>query len=135
MVYGTATDPSGAPMPDTWVQVKQGTNMAMTKTDSSGLYVFFDGQLCSAADGIHGACSGTWSSALNFATGSVSTSMSFFGQGATPTATATFPTPWTKADVRTAAQLTPLQTITTPTYTYIVKKGDAFNRDFRFRSS
>ncbi len=46
MVYGTATDASGAPMADTWIQVKQGTNSATTKTDAVGIYVFFDGQQC-----------------------------------------------------------------------------------------
>ena len=132
MIYGTATDVSGIPMGDTWVQVKQGTNTAMTKTLANGSYVFFDGQACIPGDGIHGSCSGTWT-LLNFGAGSVSSSLTFFGQDPfAPTPAATFPASWTKAEVRTATQLAPLQRITTPSYTFTVKKGDAFNRDFRF---
>ena len=58
LIYGTAFDAAGAPLADTWIQVKQGTNTAMTKTDPLGSYVFFDGQLCAPGDGnprlVHG---------------------------------------------------------------------------------
>ncbi|MEX2624382.1 MAG: hypothetical protein WD651_11720 [Acidimicrobiia bacterium] len=133
MLYGTATSPSGAVMVDTWVQVKQGTNTATTKTDSGGSYVFFDGQGCSAYDGIHGSCTGTWTTALNFGTGNVSSTVTFFGQGASPTGSEMFPA-GIKAEVRTATQALPLATITTPSYTFTVKKGDAHNRDFKFKN-
>ncbi len=137
MVYGTAVDAFGAPMAETWIQVKQGTNSAMTRTDSEGFYVFFDGQLCSPGDGIHGSCTGTWTSptlGINFGSGNVSTQLTFFGQN--PSAPSESPTlsPWTKADVRTASQSAPLATITVPTYTFTVKKGDAYNRNLTFRN-
>jgi uncharacterized repeat protein (TIGR01451 family) len=136
MLYGTATNSSGAVMADTWIQVKQGTNTAITKTDSEGFYVFFDGQACSEADGIHGSCQGAWSSTLNFAGGNASSSLTIFGQDAyDPTGSATFPWPWTKAEIRTSAQSAPIATITTPSYNLTIKKGEALNRDIRFRSS
>jgi hypothetical protein len=114
MVYGNADDPTGAPMIDTWIQVKQGTNTAMTKTDLEGAYVFFDGQTCLPVDGIFGSCAGAWTSSINFGPGNVSTSLVVFGQGASPAGAPAFPTPWTRADVRTVSQSAPLATITTP---------------------
>ncbi len=134
MVYGTAVNSAGAAMADTWIQVKQGTNTATTRTDLEGFYVFFDGQACTSGDGIHGSCTGAWTTALNFGNGSVSSSVTFFGQGVAPTVTAAFPAPWTKAEVRTITQSAPLTTITTPTYPFTIKKGDAHNRDFKFKN-
>jgi hypothetical protein len=131
MLYGTATDANGVGLADVWIQVKQGTNTAMVKTDINGGYVLFDGQLCTVSDGIEGPCGGTWTSGINFATGSASTTMTIFGQ-TIQTPGATFPTGTTSAQVRTITQSTPLTTITTPVYTYTQKKGDATNRNFRF---
>ncbi len=51
-----------------------------------------------------------------------------------PSVSPSYPSPWTKADVKTASQSAPLATITAPTYTFTVKKGDAFNRDFKFHN-
>jgi hypothetical protein len=134
MLYGTATD-SGGVMADTWIQVKQGTNTAITRTDAQGFYVFFDGQQCTAADGIHGLCSAAWSTALNFASGNANSSLTFFGQGASASPSPMFPVPWSKAEVRTNTHSAPISTIVTPIYNFTIKKGEAHNRDLRFRSS
>jgi len=134
MVYGTATDATGAAMADTWIQVKQGNNSAMTKTDSQGFYVFFDGQSCAASDGIFGACAGAWTSTLGFASGNSNSTLSIYGQGGSPSGTPTFPGTWTKAEVRTSGQSSPLATITTPTYSFSVKNGDAHERNLKFRN-
>ena len=125
MLYGTATDGNGAAMAEVWIQVKQGSNTATTKTDLSGDYVLFDGQQCTPTDGIHGGCTGAWTSVVTFGNGSVSTTMTLLGQGPVSSGAAAFPAGSTSAQVRTITQATPLTTIVTPVYTFTAKKGDA----------
>jgi hypothetical protein len=132
MVYGSATDNTGTLLPNTWIRVKQGTNSAITMTDSAGGYLFFDGQLCAAGDMIFGGCSG-WTTAISFGKNTVATTVEFLGNAATQSVTPQFPSGYSKADVRTASQSSPLTTITSPAYTFSVKQGDAYNRDYRFK--
>ena len=134
IVYGYMKDTNGAALVDAWVKLGQGSNSATAKTNSEGFYVFFDGQLC-AGDGIQD-CTGSWATAgkVQFGSNNVSTTVSFLGVGGlTPAAVPTFPPGATKAEVKTASQTAPLTTITTPTYTWSVKNGDAFNRNFNFK--
>jgi hypothetical protein len=134
MVYGTARDASGAAMADTWIRLQQGSNTAVTKTDEAGFYLLFDGQACGSEE-IH-SCGGSWASkAVNFGNGSTSTTLTFLGQGGSgPGATPAFPAGWTKAEVWTVTKISSLATITEPSYTLSVKKGDAYDRNFRFHN-
>jgi hypothetical protein len=134
VVYGKATDASGNVLGDTWIQLKQGSNTAMTKTDSNGDYLFFDGQACSTTDGIQGTCTGTWGTTITFGNGTTSTTLTFFGRGASPTATPAFPDAWTKAEVRNGNTVNPLTTVTVPYYTFGVGKGSANSRNLKFRN-
>jgi hypothetical protein len=132
LVYGTATDASGAVMPNVWVQLKQGANTAQARTDSTGFYLFYDGQACTMTDGLEGGCTGASTTTWTFASGTSSSSLTIHGQGATATGTPSFPAGWTKADVRSATAL--LQTVTTPTYTFGIAKGAAYDRSWQFRN-
>ena len=131
MLYGTAADANGVAMAEVWIQVKQGSNTAMVRTDINGDYVLFDGQVCTLADGVAGPCAGAWTSGINFGAGNASTTMTIHGQGI-QAPSAAFPTGKTSAQVKTVTQSTPLTTISTPVYTFTQKKGDASNRTFRF---
>jgi hypothetical protein len=130
VVYGKAVDATGAVLEDAWIQLKQGSNSATTKTDSNGDYLFYEGQQCLSTDGIAGPCTGTWTSILAIAGGS--TLLTILGDGVTPTATATFPTGYTVMEVRQANSL--LATSATPTHSISVSKGSAYNRNLRFRN-
>jgi uncharacterized repeat protein (TIGR01451 family) len=121
-IYGTVTDGSGDPIPDTWVRVQQGTNYALTKTDMYGFYVVFDDQNCSA-DGLS-ACSGSWGTndKITFANGTVATPIAILGNGATQSPTWTADAPTRPAGYTTGAISTSLS----------VAKGSAYLKNWKF---
>ena len=112
MVYGTLTNKAtGLTLANTWVRVSQGTIGATLLTGSDGFYVLYDGQACTAADGITGGCKNGASTLMtwNFANGSnVATTIRILGTEADPTdpttpaagAAAAYPTGMTFAEVK-----------------------------------
>ena len=134
-VYGTALDPSGVELTNVWIKISQGSNAAVARTDADGFYLFYDGQNCLASDGIDGGCTGASTATWNFANGgNVTTALSVYGQSVTqPLASAppAFPGTWTKADVQSA---TSSQTVTSPTLTFGVAKGAAYEKNWRFHN-
>ena len=140
MVYGKTLDGSGNPLGGVWVQLKQGSNTAVVKSEIDGSYLFFEGQGCPTIQGIPEdglyTCSG-WTSTtdLVFGNGNVSTTVSFLGNDVLATATPTFPTGFIKADVTTPTQVAPLATVTAPAYTFSASKGTAYPRSFKFKTS
>jgi uncharacterized repeat protein (TIGR01451 family) len=119
VVYGTVSGTNGDLVEDTWVRVKQGTNYALTKTDSNGFYVFFDDQYCTG-DGLLG-CSG-WSGQVKFASGTSSATLAVLGNGAySPT--------WV---TDTPARPVPYTSGGTTSLTFNVAKGSAYNKNFGF---
>jgi hypothetical protein len=134
-VYGTARDGNGAPMGDVWVKLTQGSNWAMAQTGHDGFYVFFDGQGCSAGDGLAGGCGA--GSVWNFASGSVSTKLEILGSDpGTPAPGPTYPTGTSKALVTgTGCPLGGCANFTAPalpSFTFTVAKSSAYHRDWRF---
>ncbi len=132
MVYGTLTNKvTGLPVSDTWVRITQGTNAATALTGADGFYILYDGQACTLADGIAGGCTGGSTTVWNFQNGSnASTTIAILGDGVAPTATATHPTGYSSAEVRTGANSWTVKN--PPTYTAGVAKGTAYLRDWRF---
>jgi hypothetical protein len=128
MVYGTMTDPDGNAMENAWVRLAQGSTKALTKTDSNGFYVFFDGQQCLPADSLYGCTVGL--SSLTFGSGSnVSTNLTVLGDGLTP------PLTW-----ETSSQILPTGktsvtvsgSCSSPICTLGVSKGSAYQRNWKF---
>jgi hypothetical protein len=132
MVYGTLTNKvTGTPLANTWVRVTQGTSTATALTGADGFYLFYDGQACTLLDGIAGGCTGASTTLWNFGKGSnVSTTIDILGSGSTPTSTATNPSGFTNAEVRTGANSWSVKN--PPTYVAGVTKGTAYLRDWRF---
>ena len=130
VVYGRASDPSGAPMVGVWVKLSQGSNWAIAKTDNDGFYVFYDGQNCTPSDGLQVCSSATWI----YANGSsVSSKLEILGDGAAATGSPAYPGAKTTASVRSGAQtFASFSSPTTPSYTFSVAKSSAYNRDWRF---
>jgi hypothetical protein len=123
MVYGSVTGTNSERLANVWVRIKQGTNYGLTKTDSTGLYLFFDDQLCTG-DGLT-ACAGAWATGttpmLKFANGTASATVTVLGNGAqSPT--------WT---TDTGAAPVPYSSGTNYA-TFNVAKGTAYNKNFKF---
>jgi hypothetical protein len=64
----------------------------------------------------------------------VNSTLAFFDNDVVAAPTPTFPDGWTKTEVRTASQASALATITSPGFAFSVKKGEAYNRNFKFRT-
>jgi hypothetical protein len=118
MVYGTLSAPNGELVQNAWVRIKQGSNFALTKTDTKGFYLFFDDQYCSG-DGLV-ACAG-WSSQVKFASGTSSATVTVLGNGATQSPT------WT-----TDGGAAPAPYSGTSAVTFNVAKGSAYAKNFKF---
>ena len=129
VVYGDTVNMLGAVAPNTWIRLSQGGNAVTLRTDVAGGYVLYDGQECPFG----AICTGGWSSLVTFQSGNnVATTLTVLGDGATPSAAAAFPAPWTKMEIRQNGSV--LTTTTSPTHSMAVTKGNAYNRDLKFKS-
>ena len=153
MTYGVAKDSSGTLLSDTWVRLTQGTKSITALTGADGFYVFYDGQICSASDGVAGGCyTGVTpqpsTSAWQFGSGNQSTAIRILGTAALdgdglPTsipaynATSSWPSgSWANSKVVSGS--TVFATIVHPnslSYTFTAAKGTAYNRDWRFTAA
>ena len=140
VVYGTARYANGTAIADAWVKISQSGNTALAKTGTDGQYIFFDGQGCTIGDGLDGGCTGASTTQWNFSSGTQSATISIMGQGASATATPTWPSgTWVPAStVKVVSGATTFATVTygalpnPPTYSVSVTKNSAYNRDWKF---
>jgi hypothetical protein len=130
VVYGTLTNPAGAPLAGVWVRLAQGTSSALAVTGVDGFYVFYDGQGCS--DGLEGCSAGLTS--WNYGSGNnVPTTLAILGDDATPSASATYPFGRTSATVKNGTTtLATFAAPTAPSYSDKISKNSAYSRDWRF---
>jgi hypothetical protein len=124
-------DSAGNPMPNVWVRLTQGSNTAYGVTGGDGQYIFYDGENCALASFITG-CTGASTTTWNFAKGNSSTKIDILGDNPVlPAIAPTWPFGRTSATVKSGT--TTYATLTTsPTYTFSVANGTAYNRDWKF---
>jgi hypothetical protein len=131
VLYGTMADSAGNPMSNVWVRLTQGSNTAYGVTGGDGQYIFYDGENCALASFITG-CTGASTTTWNFAKGNSSTKIDILGDNPVlPAIAPTWPFGRTSATVKSGT--TTYATLTTsPTYTFSVANGTAYNRDWKF---
>jgi hypothetical protein len=136
VTYGRVSDETGAPLQGAWIQLRQGSNWALARTDVNGEYLFFDGQACLPTDGLQ-SCGGASSTTWTFGSGNVASSLTVLGNGASPS-----PSPLAMAGTypTTSPQVTQFKvtgmsafSTATPVYTLTVAKGSAYNRNWTFK--
>jgi hypothetical protein len=134
MVYGVVRDSAGNALQNVWIALKQGTNTALAQTLPNGSFVFFDGQACNVGDGLGGGCAGASTTTWNFATSNnVSTSLTILGSGASAAGSPTEPYSFTQWSVVSGSTTYQAWTFGSPTNSFSVSKGTAYNRDWKFK--
>jgi hypothetical protein len=103
----------------------------MLKTGTDGFYLFYDGQHC-LGDGLDSCSAGPLAS-WAFPNGNTSMTITILGNTPAAATTATMPTPWTKADVK-SGNTTYASNLISPAYTLTVASGSAYGRDWRFHN-
>jgi uncharacterized repeat protein (TIGR01451 family) len=127
VAYGSTLNAAGDPVGGVWMKVQQGSgpSVFIQSDPVSGEYVLYDGQAC--GDGTSGCSVGsTWDyvNATN-----VSTTFTVYGNGATWSGSSQNPGSFTKFCV---AQNSCTPSTGTPTSTFGVTKGSAYDKNWKF---